>query len=155
RTGESPFIDLSDGWRGYEANRKAAGSKVIKHLESLAKKLEREVGTVCFEYHCQEPRLFEQMLRWKKEQYLRTGAGNVFAKPWTITLLKKILETQTETFAGVLSALWAGNSLVAVHVGMRSSSVWHYWFPTYDTAFARYSPGMLLLLEMMHAADAR
>jgi CelD/BcsL family acetyltransferase involved in cellulose biosynthesis len=35
---------------------------------------------------------------------------------------------------------------------MRTPSVWHYWILAYDHAQARYSPGILLLLEMLHHA---
>ena len=30
-----------------------------------------------------------------------------------------------------------GERLVAAHLGMRSRTVWHYWFPAYDPAFAK------------------
>ncbi len=150
----SPFIDLPAGFGSYEENRKAAGSKVIKHLIALARKLEREVGPIRFEYHSSAPEVFQQALLWKKEQYQRTGAANVFAQGWTVDLLTRIMRTQSESFGGVLSVLWAGSNLVALHLGMRSRSVWHYWFPTYDPIHSRYSPGLLLLLEMFKAAEA-
>ena len=57
-------------------------------------------------------------------------------------------------FAGMLSALYAGEKVVALHMGMRSRCTWHYWFPCYDRDFARYSPGHVLLLEMTRSAEA-
>jgi CelD/BcsL family acetyltransferase involved in cellulose biosynthesis len=57
-------------------------------------------------------------------------------------------------FAGILSALYVEDTLLAAHMGMRSERVWHYWFPAFNKAYAKYSPGLLLLLEMARAAPA-
>ena len=57
-------------------------------------------------------------------------------------------------FAGTCSVLRAGDEIVAVHAGMRSRSVLHWWFPTYDPRYAAYSPGILLLLRIAAAAAA-
>src|SRR4030095_7972739 len=35
---------------------------------------------------------------------------------------------------------------------MHSRFIWHYWFPAYDPQFARYSPGLILLLKMAEHA---
>src|SRR3712207_6884847 len=40
----------------------------------------------------------------------------------------------------------------SAHFGMRSRQVWHWWFPGYNHAHARHSPGALLLLEGARAA---
>lgn len=61
---------------------------------------------------------------------------------------RKIHAMQTEGFAGMLSLLYAGDWLVAGHFGMRSRTVWHYWFPAYDPEVAKYSPGLNLALKM-------
>lgn len=48
-----------------------------------------------------------------------------------------------------MSALYFGDKLVAGHIGMRTSEVWHYWFPAYDFEYSHHSPGTILLLEMI------
>lgn len=37
---------------------------------------------------------------------------------------------------------------------MRTPTVWHYWFPAYDKQFAKYSPGLMLLLKLAERAPA-
>ena len=54
----------------------------------------------------------------------------------------------------MLSVLFAGERPVAAHLGMRSRTAWHYRLPTYDRDFAKYSPGLILLLEMAAQAPA-
>ena len=44
------------------------------------------------------------------------------------------------------------NELIAAHMGMRSHSIWHYWFPAYNPRFSKYSPGLILLLKMAESA---
>jgi CelD/BcsL family acetyltransferase involved in cellulose biosynthesis len=77
---------------------------------------------------------------------------DIFIHPWVVNLLRLIHATQHEEFAGMLSALYAGDELVAAHFGMRSRTVWHYWFPCFRREFAKYSPGLVLLLEMIRSA---
>ena len=53
----------------------------------------------------------------------------------------------------MLSLLYAGERLVAGHLGMRGQFVWHYWLPSYDPEMAKYSPGIILLLKMAEHAS--
>ncbi|WP_432118761.1 GNAT family N-acetyltransferase [Streptomyces sp. bgisy032] len=55
---------------------------------------------------------------------------------------------------GVLSVLYAAGWPVAAHFAPRSRTVLSWWFPAYDRACARYSPGLLLLMRMLQAAAA-
>jgi CelD/BcsL family acetyltransferase involved in cellulose biosynthesis len=51
------------------------------------------------------------------------------------------------------STLHAGDRLVAAHMGMRSGNTLHYWFPAYDPEFAKYSPGIILLLRLARSVE--
>ena len=146
---ESPIIDLSGGYARYAE----------EHVKTLSeprkkRKLEREVGPVRFEVHCADSGMLETLMRWKASQYVDTGKFNIFTMPWVVAVVKRIHAEQGANFSGLLSVLYAGDTPVAAHMGMRSPTVWHYWFPAYDPDFAKYSPGMLLLLEMAAAAPS-
>jgi CelD/BcsL family acetyltransferase involved in cellulose biosynthesis len=52
----------------------------------------------------------------------------------------------------VLSALYAGRQLAAVHLGIRNRHALHIWFPTYNRALEQYSPGLILLLHLLAGA---
>ena len=80
------------------------------------------------------------------------GGGAVNEKSWAIQTLRNIRDIETDTFAGMLTTAYAGDQLIAVHFGMRSRDTLHWWFPTYDPAFHKYSPGLLLLLELARRA---
>ncbi len=150
----SPVIDLSGGYGRYIEGRKASGSKQVQKVEGLARKMEREVGPVRFVLEESDPAVLDRVIRWKSEQCRAAGTVDVFAVDWTRNLMRRLMATRSPGFAGVLSALYVGDSLAAAHMGMRSRTVWHYWFPAYDEAFAKYSTGLLLLLRLAESAAA-
>ena len=144
----SPVLDLSSGYNAYAAQTRAARTKVIK----LERRLEREVGPVRFVFHSSGAADLARVLAWKTSQYLTHGKTDLFATPWVMSALRRIHATGTAHFCGTLSLLYAGDHMVAGHFGMRAGTVWHYWFPAYDSRYAKYSPGFLLLLKMIQAA---
>lgn len=152
--GTSPGLDLAQGFNAWRQGRLDAGARRLGELPRKARKLAREVGPLRFEADCRDPRVLQTVVQLKSGQCRRTGARDCFAPGWSRALVEQIAGLQTPQLAGRLSALWAGDDLVAAHFGMRSSGVWHWWFPVYSHAHAPYSPGALLLLEVARAAAA-
>lgn len=148
----SPQIGLRDGYAAYVRGRRDAGSDYIPKTEGLARKLGREVGELRFTFNDTTEEALSQLLAWKRAQYLMAKTTDVFGRPWTGQLLRNIAATQTPEFAGVCSVLRAGGRIVAAHMGMRSRSSLHYWFPAYDPELAKFSTGIILLLRMAEAA---
>ena len=155
----SPTIDLQRGFDAYvqecrERGRQTPGasSGLPHHTMARMRRLERQLGPIRFAMHDPGPEPLRRLIAWKSEQYRRSGYADVFAHRWTVELLERIQATRTATFAGVLSTLHVGDRIVAAHMGMRSATVLHWWFPAYDMAEAKFSPGMILLLELSRAA---
>jgi CelD/BcsL family acetyltransferase involved in cellulose biosynthesis len=153
-TGQSPQIDLATGYEAYVAERRQAGSEQIKKCSNQMRAIERDFGPLHFIGHSSDATLLQKALAWKSRQYLKSDKQDLFALSWTRPLIERLHATQTEDLAGMLSALYAGGKLIAVHMGMRSRTVLHYWFPSYDEEMARYSPGLLLLLKMAEHAPS-
>jgi len=150
----SPAIDLSGGYAAYVANRKIQGSGQIGQCSRKLRKLEREAGPVRFEMHCASKDVLQSLMLWKGSQYVRTGGADLFRFEWVRRLISEIHAAQSDSFGGILSALYAGDTLAAVHFGMRSSTVLHYWFPAYLPQFGKYSVGMILLLKIAENAPS-
>lgn len=154
---DSPVIRLEGGFDAYVQERRAAGRNVVTQTMSHARRLERQLGPLRFVMHDPDPRSLHRLIDWKRRQYGRDrwgGALDVFSHRWTVELLERVHAAQGAGFAGVLSTLRAGDRMVAAHMGMRSSTVLHYWFPAYDEAHAKLAPGRILLLEMIRGAAA-
>lgn len=150
---ESPYLDLTGGFEQYRLERTGAGSAIFQEVARKSRKLQREVGPLRFEFHTNDESVFDLLLKWKADQRAQTKTFNMLSMNWAQALLRRIRAIQTNEFAGVLSALYAGDQLAAVHMGMRSRNVLHYWIPTYSSALGKYSPGSILLLEVARAAS--
>ena len=148
----SPQIDLTAGYAAYVRRRREAGSDYIPKTEGLARKLGRDIGELRFKFHDSHSEVLPQLMAWKRDQYLRARTTNVFGVPWTGQLLRFIANERTSDFAGVCSVLRVGDRIVAAHMGMRSRTSIHYWFPAYDPDLAKYSAGIILLLRLAEAA---
>ncbi len=90
-TSTSAFADLSDGYDSYLNTRKAAGSSSIKQAQRKARKIEREVGPLRFEYHTDSAEAFDAMIAWKAAQFERTGRLQVMEYDWVVELLRSLI----------------------------------------------------------------
>lgn len=147
------IIDLSEGYEVYMWNRRQNGHRIHKEKQKI-RMLERELGPLRFLIHSPDRVLLETLFEWKSAQYRRNGWRDVFSIPWVRRVVECVHAADTEDFSGMLSALYAGGKLVAVHLGMRSNKTCHCWFPAYDPQYSRYSPGITLLLKLAEEASA-
>jgi CelD/BcsL family acetyltransferase involved in cellulose biosynthesis len=106
---------------------------------------------------CEREQVLDQLMTWKSAQYRATAADDLFAHRWVRELVAALADHDAApgtrpAFAERTSALWAGDRLVAAHLGLSSRTRWHYWLPAYDPELAAQSPGMVLLLDLVTAA---
>lgn len=129
--------------------------RTIGRQGQKTRKLERDFGPVDFEFDCRDPGLLQQHLRWKRDQYRRTHILDLFSPEWTGRLLGDLFHAaplRRSDARGVLSVLRAGGRVVASHFGIFENGWLHYWFPAYDPAFAKYSPGTALFRSLLESA---
>jgi CelD/BcsL family acetyltransferase involved in cellulose biosynthesis len=147
-------MDLSQGFSAVVAQKTRAGSQQFVKWARQARVLERDHGPLRFIAQSSDKDALRQILAMKSEQYLANGLDDIFAQDWVRHLLGDIHTTNREDFSGQLSLLYAGDTLVAGHFGMRTQRVFHYWFPVYAKRFAKYSPGIVLLVKLAEHASA-
>lgn len=151
----SPIIDVSQGIDTFESSLDKAGRKQLKEAQRKQKKLESEVGPVTITLHSQDKAILRQLIQWKSQQCQQTGTEDFFALEWCVQLIEHIHATRGNNFGGMLSCLHAGDTLAAVHFTMYSKEVWHSWFPAYNNELLNYSPGTILLFELIRSAAKR
>ncbi|WP_146536485.1 GNAT family N-acetyltransferase [Rubripirellula reticaptiva] len=127
--------------------------RTIRRQEQKSRKMSREIGPLSVEVDCRDPLLLDQAIQWKREQYRRTNILDLFTPDWTREMLRHLHASQSSGMRGLLSVLRAGDTVVAAHVGMIENDLLHYWFPTYDIQYSRYSPGTALFKEIVRSAD--
>ena len=148
---DSHYLDLSVGWKSYLGWAEKNSSTIRRHGQKR-RALERDLGPIRFEFHTLDRSVLDQLVAWKRRKYQRTKTFDILSVDWTVDLLREIHQAEHRSFQGLLSALWAGDQLVAAHMGMLTPSVLHYWFPVFDPQFAKYSPGTELLLNVTREA---
>jgi CelD/BcsL family acetyltransferase involved in cellulose biosynthesis len=147
----SPTLSMPNGFDAYLAGQQAVSRSLVQSTARKRRKLERECGPVRFDLHRPDHALLETVLAWKSEQYRRTGRSDRFGDPANRALVHALLDTEAEGFSACLSVLTAGDSVVAAHLGLGSRSTVAWWFPVYQPAYARYSPGLILCLDLARA----
>jgi CelD/BcsL family acetyltransferase involved in cellulose biosynthesis len=148
----SPIIDVINGYEHYKEGMRNSGSKIINKINRWRRKLEEEFGSVRVELCSKKSDELQICIEGKRRQFLESGIVDPFSEPWLVEMLEKIHAFESPDFSGMLSVLYAGDKIIATHMGMRSKNVWHYWFPTYDHAFAKFSPGLILLASIIEGA---
>ena len=151
-TYDSPYIDLPRGIEAY-IDEQPNGRRIMGEYRQKKRKLSREIGEVRFETHVADRAVLETFLQWKGAQFRESGIPNIFDYEWMRNLLDRILEFSGDSFAPMLSVAYTGDAIAAINFGMRSATVLHPWFPTYNAELARYSTGTMHMIELMYAAE--
>jgi CelD/BcsL family acetyltransferase involved in cellulose biosynthesis len=151
----APVVDLSEGHDRYLERVRASSKDVLAQVARRRRKLAREVGDVTFEWQADDASVLDTLFEWKSAQYRETGVWDRFDQPWIVDIVRALASTRTAALTGLLSTLRAAGEPVAMHFGLLGPDRIAWWFPVYDTKFARYSPGLILLLDLVAEAAAR
>lgn len=153
-TQDAVVLDLTEGYQVYLKGLRGRSPKFLKTTQYKERKLGRDAGEVTstFAVSSGEVEQFRLLRTWKSGQYARSGRADRFARPWVVELVERLHAIDSKDFGGVLSMLYADGTPVAGHFGLRSRSTLVGWFPAYDPAFAKYSPGLIQHLRMAEAA---
>ena len=152
--GEAPFMDLSAGFEAYRRERRAAGSDELQNVLRKARKIRREVGEVRLVME-PDPRARDAAGLEGGPIWRRRRLPNALSASWVRPLLTGLIESPTPACAGVVAALYVDEELAAATVGVRSERVLHGWVTAYSRRFAKYSPGLLLVVELARAVAAQ
>jgi hypothetical protein len=150
----SPFIDWSlfDCWPAFEHMVKTRIGNLLPDSRRKRRKAERDLGPLRFVYDHPSEEAFEACLIWKSAQWRRTGSVDLFAADRRHAQLFR--ELRRRKFLTV-STLSAGETLLAVHIGAVANNSLYWWVPAYNIRLARYSPGRLLLEDLLAESFAR
>jgi CelD/BcsL family acetyltransferase involved in cellulose biosynthesis len=151
----SQVIDLRQGYNAYEADRRAAGTDILKDCAKKRRKLEREHGEVVFTAASASQGDFDQLIAWKRAQYATTGQTDIFEAGWPLDVLRTLFKSEDADYRATLFTLHVDGRPVAAHLALCTPKIAHAWFIAHDDAFGRYSPGVILITEVIRWAAAR
>ncbi len=149
----SPYVDWKkhSSWDAFEAEWKTRAISKSNDSPRQRRRIEKDLGPLRFVLDDAAPQVFETCIAWKSGQYVATGLPDMFADPRNVALFRGLRER------GVLlvSSLYAGDTLLAAHLGSSHEGRVGWWVPAYDPNLSKFSPGRLLLEDMLKASHAR
>ena len=150
------LMRLDPGEKSYWETLKSVRRDLVSETNRKERQIQKELGPLKFRFEERDWRQpFSALLDCKAGQYRRTGREDILQAPWRRRLLELLAGSSAPECQGVLSTLYAGDTWVASHFGIRNSGILHYWFPVYNPALSRYSPGILLLKAITEEAPSR
>jgi CelD/BcsL family acetyltransferase involved in cellulose biosynthesis len=148
---EAFAIELDGDPDAYLEAVRAASPKKFKNYRRLEHRLEREVGPLRLVGGDRSQDAFDAILAWKSEQFTRTGIQDVLRPVWVRRMMQSLFETSRGEVTGLMVSLYAGETLVAGHFGIRQGAVFHPWIASANPEFASVSPGQLFLGHAIRA----
>jgi CelD/BcsL family acetyltransferase involved in cellulose biosynthesis len=130
---------------------RAQSPKKIKNYRRLDNKLDREVGPVRLVAGDVSREAFNQLIDWKREQLVRTGGHDFLRADWTRELMAELFARRDGELRGLMINLYAGDTLVGGHFGIRQGDVYHPWIASTNPEHAAWSPGQIFFLRAIAA----
>ncbi len=143
-------IALTDGPDAHLETARAASPKKFKNWRRLRHRLEADLGPLSLRAS-RDAGDFEQLLTWKREQFVRTGVQDVLKPDWVEALMHDLFETDEPHLSGLMLTLHAGDTLVGGHFGIRSGDIYHPWIASTAPELAALSPGQAFLDQAIRA----
>ena len=129
----------------YWEQLRAGSPKRFKNIRRLEHKLDREEGPLEMVWGDRSPDALALLVRWKREQFRRTGLHDVLHPAWSRALMGEVFAADDPAFSGLLVTLRARGRVIAAHFGVRGLDTYHPWLAAYDPDFAAASPGLVFL----------
>jgi CelD/BcsL family acetyltransferase involved in cellulose biosynthesis len=151
----SPVIDLGGGFAAYQAKLGAMDPRFMKNLTRNKRLLEEEAGPLRMQVGTPDPAALRLLMRWKSDQYRRTGWIDAFDRPWLVELVYILFGTNTGAFGGQLSVSYARDTPVAATFDLRFGHALAGLFSAYGPRFAKRSPGLIHIMQTCEANAER
>jgi CelD/BcsL family acetyltransferase involved in cellulose biosynthesis len=140
QTTASPRVVLRAGYQAYVDELSASG-RSGKNVRTKLRLLERDHGPISLRHGVRDDDALERLLHFKAERFAVSG---VF-EPWIYRALGRFHRLSDGPVTGHLSVVKAGESEVAYLFCLKRGALLYYWFPTFNPAFRKYSPGIISL----------
>ncbi len=147
-------VDLRNGVSSYFASLKATHKKLFQDTERRQKLAHSQFGEIKYSFNTRPDwRDVSELLEHKRQQYIRTKVKDVFFDNSYIKIISNIISMHDTVCQPVLTRISAGGRILAQHLGLIHAGRLSYWFPVYDVAARKVSPGRMLLWHTIATAE--
>lgn len=141
--------DLSQGWAPFLEQQQQNWPKHFKKMRRLYRNVDRDFSGISFQWDDRSDTAFDRLIELKRTQFDRTGLHDVLKPQWTQDLLDRLRHFEGRRFRARLSSLSYDDNRVAAEMVLQSDTVMHGWLTAYEPEYASYSPGNMLVQEML------
>lgn len=147
------MMDISAGAAAWREARDSSYRRHLKSHRRRVRKAEEEFGPRRFVYKSEDQAVFDLLIAWKKQKFAETGKFDVLSVDWTLSLLEQLWKRGPEAeLRADMHALYFGDRLAAVDLGLTDGVTFHSWIVAYDGDLHTYAPGIQLLEGLVDAA---
>ena len=156
-TQETSAINIETSAEDWRAGLDSSYRRHMKSTRRRIRKTEEEFGARRFVFNSDDAQVFEKLMAWKFEKFDDTGKYNVLSVDWTMDLIRGLWENQDKdgdknNLRCDMHAVYFGDRLAAVDLGLSDGPVFHSWIVAYDHDFQNYAPGIQLLEGLIDEA---
>jgi len=143
---ETAAFNIETSAEDWRAGLDGSYRRHMKSTRRRIRKTEEDIGPRRFVFKSNDAQVFDQLMAWKFEKFADTGKYNVLSVDWTMALIRGLWEQATdEGLRCDMHAVYFGDRLAAVDLGLSDGPVFHSWIVAYDHEFQNYAPGIQLL----------
>lgn len=145
------MADLSAGWDDYIATQEHYWPKHFKKLRRVYRKTEREFSETQYIWDDRSDAHFDRLISMKRAQYNATGLHDVLKAEWARKLVDRLRHFEGARLRTRQSTLMFDGAFAASEFNLQSDTVLHGWLVGFDTQFGPYSPGYMLIQEVLQS----
>ncbi len=152
QTNACTVMDISMDAEAWRASRDKSYRRHLKSHRRRVRKAE-ELGPRRVEFMSSGSDVFAQLIRWKREKFAETGKYDVLSVGWTLAMLEDFWQRGSQAELRTdMHALYFGDKLAAVDLGLCDGTTFHSWMVAYNSDFQTLAPGIQLLEAMIDGA---
>ena len=149
---QTAAIDIDTTAEDWRAGRDGSYRRHLKSNRRRTRKAEDALGPKRIELFSRDIDVFTFLLKWKREKFAQTGKYDVLSADWTQSLIRRLWERgQKADLRCDMHALYFGDRLAAIDLGLSDGDVFHSWMVAYDDELSEFGPGIQLLEALIDA----
>jgi len=153
---ETAALNIETNAEDWRATLDSSYRRHMKSTRRRIRKTEEEIGPRRFVFKSDDAEIFDQLMAWKFKKFVDTGKYNVLSVDWTMALIRGLWEASANDTQNALRcdmhAVYFGDRLAAVDLGLCDGPVFHSWIVAYDHEFQNFAPGIQLLEGLIDEA---
>jgi CelD/BcsL family acetyltransferase involved in cellulose biosynthesis len=147
------YADLRGSYDEYVKSLPEGVTKRISRTERYRRALQREAGTVSFDWNSTDPSHLPLLLDWKTAQF--ENVSQWVSRAPVRPFLRELADSDSEDCSGITSVLSAGSQPIAILFSLRCGDILAPWIIAHDLEYSRFSPGTMMWLTLFQEAATR